>query len=128
VSPAARCSLTHAVQCEALPICAGQTFVSLYSVQYSKLAQLVKHCGEWVSSCDDEYFEKQELNDIIKDFEVFYQKSIAFKRTAHVFFDPSQFHRQSVVKLSKRFSVLQVNNCNILMHLSHFVFHVHWPF
>jgi hypothetical protein len=72
------------------------------------LTQLVKNCGEWVSSCDDDYFEKQELNEIVKDFEAFYQKSAAVKRSAVAVVDKTQFHRQSVVKLSKQFPVFQV--------------------
>ncbi len=111
--------LIHLVQCEALPICAGQTFVSLYTVQYSKLTQLVKNCGEWVSSCDNDYFEKQELNEIIRDFEVFYQKSAAVKRSAVAVVDKIQFHRQCVVKLSKQFSVFQVE---VFTHLISFFF------
>ncbi len=100
--------LTSFLQCESLPICAGQSFVSLYTVQYSKLDQLVKHCREWVASCDDEYFEKEELATIIKHFESFYNKSIASKRSAHVTIDGAQLHRQIVAGLAKRFSTFQV--------------------
>ncbi len=99
---------TSCLQCESLPICAGQSFVSLYTVQYSKLDQLVKHCREWVTSCDDEYFEKEELSSIIKDFESFYTKSVASKRSAHVTIDGTQLHRQIVARLAKRFSSFQV--------------------
>jgi hypothetical protein len=77
-------------------------------VQYSKLDQLVKHCREWVASCDDEYFEKEELATIIKHFESFYNKSIASKRSAHATIDGAQLHRQIVAGLAKRFSTFQV--------------------
>jgi hypothetical protein len=96
------------MQCEALPISAGNSLVALYSVQYSRLAQLVKSCGEWVSACDEDYFEKQELNSIIKEFESFYQKSFTGKRSANVVLDAAQFHRQRVANLAKRFPVFQV--------------------
>lgn len=95
------------LQCEALPISAGNSLVALYSVQYSRLAQLVKSCGEWVSACDEDYFEKQELNSIIKEFESFYQKSFTSKRST-VVLDTAQFHRQRVAILAKRFPVFQV--------------------
>jgi hypothetical protein len=102
------CILIPASQCEALPLCAGRTFVSLYAVQFSKLEQLVKNCSEWVTACDDEYFEKQELNSIIKEFESFYRKSVVAKQSAVLQQDDVQIHRQSVIRLSKRFPVLQV--------------------
>ena len=114
--------LIHVRQCEALPICAGRTFVSLYPVQFSKLDQLVKNCSEWVASCDNEYFEKQELNSLVKDFESFYRKSIAAKRSAVAQQDEVQIHRQCVVRLSKRFNVLQVVHALCLIY---FLFYLH---
>ncbi len=61
-----------------------------------------------MSACDDQYFEKHELNSIVKDFESFYRKAVASKRTSIFHVDEVQSHRQNVVKLSKRFSSLQV--------------------
>jgi hypothetical protein len=61
-----------------------------------------------VCACDAEYFEKQELDSIIKDFATFYSKATAAKRVANMTVDSLQFHRQSVIKLAKRFPVFQV--------------------
>ena len=101
--------MSHAcAQCEALPVCRGHTFVSLLSVQYTKLEQLMKNCSEWVCACDEEYFEKRELDSIIKDFSTFYNKATASKRVSNMTVDSLQFHRQSVIKLAKRFPMFQV--------------------
>jgi hypothetical protein len=96
--------------------------VALISVQYTRLAQLVKSCGEWISACDDEYFEKQELNGIIKEFETFYQKAFAAKRSAAVTLDGDQFHRHCVVNLAKRFPVFQVHTFLIVEFTVSFFF------
>jgi hypothetical protein len=96
------------MQCEALPITSGLSFVALFNVQFTKLGQLVKNCSDWITSCDDEYFEKQELSKIIKDFDSFYQRAVFSKRSAPAPTQGAQFHKQTVVALSKRFVVFQV--------------------
>ena len=68
----------------------------------------MKNCSEWVCACDAEYFEKQELDSIIKDFSTFYNKATTSKRVSNMTVDSLQFHRQSVIKLAKRFPVFQV--------------------